>query len=310
MRLVRIPLALSLSLALPATSLARQPLAVVAPAGDEQLSEREKLKKAKKLYVEAEGLAKEGKWAEAADLYEQAYYLVPGKHGFAYKVGLAAFEAGDCDRAQEYLIHFLTYGDHEKHQDKLDDAQHTLEEIDASGCATQKSDMKVDATGQPVDSEDPFSAGEGGQEEQDKGKGNKGLLIGGAVLLALGAGGIALGAAGTAMAMGTRNELEDLGGESPSTPTGYPSEYYACKSGAPCPSDLEGQLGTQKTLATVGFVAGGVLLAGGATLVTLWVLRRGKSGGQEARRGGGPRLTGLGPTWVPGGGGLGASLEF
>ncbi|PRP95827.1 hypothetical protein ENSA5_36960 [Enhygromyxa salina] len=145
MHLIRIPLTVSLTLALPVTTLARQPLAVTTPASNAQLDEDERLEHAKKLYVAAERLTRRGKWAEAADYYEQAYYLVPSKHGFAHKVAVAAYEAGDCDRAQEYLLHFLTYGDSDKHLDELDEAQRLIEEIDASGCASQASWTKLNA---------------------------------------------------------------------------------------------------------------------------------------------------------------------
>ena len=54
MRLLRAPLALTLSLALPSAALAQYPLAA-AP----ELSDEEKIEKAKSLYVQAEGLAAE-----------------------------------------------------------------------------------------------------------------------------------------------------------------------------------------------------------------------------------------------------------
>jgi hypothetical protein len=302
MHLIRIPLAISLSLVFPVTTQARQPLAVSTPAGSAQLGEREKLEQAKKLYAAAESLARRGKWAEAADRYELAYYLVPGKHGFAHKIAVAAYEAGDCNRAQDYLLHFLTYGDNEKHQDELDEAQRMIEEIDASGCASQTSLMKLNAIGEPAGSEDHKNEGNDG---------NDGLLIGGAVLLALGGAGLGLGTVSAAMAMRTRNELEGVGDQHPpEQPLGHFGADFTCNSFSPCPSKLEDQLVTRRRLAAVGFVAGSALLIGGAALLTMHVLRRGKSGGQAARIGGGPRLTGLGPTWVPGGGGFGVALEF
>ena len=65
----------------------------------------------------------EEKWKEAELKYEQAYHLVPGKHGFAYKVGTSAHKAGDCERAKMYLDHFITYADAEKHADRLKSAK-------------------------------------------------------------------------------------------------------------------------------------------------------------------------------------------
>ncbi|KIG12015.1 hypothetical protein DB30_02133 [Enhygromyxa salina] len=310
MFLIRIPLTVSLSLALPVTTLARQPLAAVTtPASNVQLSEDEKLEHAKKLYAAAERLARRGKWAEAADSYEQAYYLVPGKHGFAYKIAAAAYEAGDCDRAQDYLLHFLTYGDNDKHLDELDEAQRMIEEIDASGCASQTSFTKLNAVGESAESEDPFKLDE--DDEGNEGNENdKGLLIGGVVLLALGGAGLGLGTVSAAMATSTRNELDGAGNRDPSVPSEYFGSNFTCNSVALCPSELEDQLVARRNLSAAGFVAGSVLLVGGAALLTLRMLRRGKLGGKEARVGDGPRLTGLGPTWVPGGGGVGVALEF
>jgi len=43
----------------------------------------------------------------ALDLFEQAYRLVPHLHVFNFHIGLAAFEAGDCDRAETALQRFL-----------------------------------------------------------------------------------------------------------------------------------------------------------------------------------------------------------
>ncbi|MCA9686520.1 MAG: hypothetical protein KC457_30410, partial [Myxococcales bacterium] len=114
MRRLSVPVALALSLTLPATTFAapllgsstfEQGVAVQANLAPE-MSEEEKVEKAKELYGQAEGLAADQKWGEAMVLYEQAYYLVPGKHGFALKVGIAAYNAQNCDKAFEYLTHF------------------------------------------------------------------------------------------------------------------------------------------------------------------------------------------------------------
>ncbi|PRQ09103.1 hypothetical protein [Enhygromyxa salina] len=309
MHLIRIPLTISLSLALPVTSLARQPLAVTAPASNAPLSEDEKLAQAKKLYVAAERLAKRGKWAEAADHYEQAYFLVPGKHGFAHKVAVAAYEAGDCDRAQDYLLHFLTYADNDKHVDELDEAQRMIEELDASGCASQASFLKLNAVGEAAESEDPFSLDEDDQHSEGD-EDDERLLIGGVALLALGGVGLGLGTVGAAMATSTRNELDVVGDRHSSMPGDYFGSNFSCNGVAACPSELEDQLVTRRRVSAVGFVAGSALLIGGAALLALRMVRRGKSGGQAAGVGGGPRLTGIGPTWVPGGGGVGVVLEF
>lgn len=97
------------------------------------MSEEEKLEKAKGIYMEAEELAKAGDWEAAEAKYEEAYYLVPGKHGFAFKVGKAAFEAGHCQKAEQYLHHFETYADPQKQKDRLKEAKKILSET--NGCA-------------------------------------------------------------------------------------------------------------------------------------------------------------------------------
>jgi hypothetical protein len=96
------------------------------------MSDEERLEKAKGLYKEAEGLAKAKDWEAAEAKYEEAYYLVPGKHGFAFKVGNAAFEAGHCQKAEEYLKHFEAYADPKKQADRLKQAKKILAET--NGC--------------------------------------------------------------------------------------------------------------------------------------------------------------------------------
>lgn len=104
-----------------------------APAGA-QMSKEEKLDKAKGLYVEAEAKAGEGDWAAALSLYEQAYTLVPGKHGFALKVGTAAEEAGDCAKAISYYEHFLTYAEADKYEDDIKKAKKSVAKLNKQGC--------------------------------------------------------------------------------------------------------------------------------------------------------------------------------
>lgn len=84
-----------------------------------EMTEEERMAQAKTLYVEAEALFEAEKWKEAEVKYEQAYHLVPGKHGFAYKVAMSAVAAGDCEKAKLYLDHFLEHsdGDRNHHDD-------------------------------------------------------------------------------------------------------------------------------------------------------------------------------------------------
>jgi tetratricopeptide (TPR) repeat protein len=80
------------------------------------LSEEERTEKARTLFEEAEKHAAQNQWLEAKDKYEAAYHLTPGRHGFALKVGMAAIEVGDCEKAKIFLEHFLIYGDLERQE--------------------------------------------------------------------------------------------------------------------------------------------------------------------------------------------------
>jgi hypothetical protein len=109
---------------------------------------------ARTLYQEAEGLAKAGEWGPAADKYEEAYHLVPSKHGFAFKVGQAAWKAGDCSRADKYLAHFRTYGDMKKHAEYMGEADRILNEIEFKGCAVQPAETDASKRGCSVSGEE------------------------------------------------------------------------------------------------------------------------------------------------------------
>ena len=86
------------------------------------MSEEEKSALAKTYYVEAESAFKAGDYLTAVTKYEEAYFLVPGKHGFAYKVGTAAWKLGDCVKADEYFRHYVTYETRESKADKIEEA--------------------------------------------------------------------------------------------------------------------------------------------------------------------------------------------
>ncbi len=319
MRLLRVPVALLLSLSLPSVALAAVPPAPKEPAKpkaepepepepEPELTQEEKEAKAKGLYIEAEGLAAEDNWAEAVPLYEQAYYLVPGKHGFAYKVGIATWKIGNCDKTKEYLTHFVTYAEGEKYAEKLAEAQGILDEIEERQCATPEPEPEPEPAPMPIENplaENPLD------EDQDTGKGpkeKKGLLVGGAVLIALGAGGIGAGAAGVAMASSAGNSLSDL--SSNATNTGYPEGDYACRTGE-CPVDLEQKLQTGKVIGYVGFAAGGALLVTGIALIAVHAIKKKKAGGgANAKAPVNVQLTAAGPMLLPGGGGAMAGIRF
>lgn len=320
MRLLRVPVALLLSLSLPGVAFAQVPPPPKGPAQPEpepepepELSDEEKEAKAKDLYIKAEGLAAEGNWAEAVPLYEQAYYLVPGKHGFAYKVGIATWKIDDCDKTKEYLTHLVTYAaGEEKYADMVAEAEGILAEIEERQCAAPEPEPEPEppptAVDNPlVDTDNPLDPGttDGGGKKKEK----KGLLVGGAVLIALGAGGIGAGAAGVAMASSAGNGLSEL--SSYNTPTGYPEGDYACRVGE-CPGDLESKLATGKLIGYVGFAAGGAMLVTGIALIAVHVTKKKKAGGggASATAPSKVQLSAAGPMLMPGGGGAMAGIRF
>lgn len=79
------------------------------------MSEEERTSKAKDLYTLAEDKAAAEDWAAALPLYEEAYYLMPEKHGFALKVGDTAMNLGDCAKALQYYEHFVKYAEGDKY---------------------------------------------------------------------------------------------------------------------------------------------------------------------------------------------------
>jgi tetratricopeptide (TPR) repeat protein len=93
-------------------------------------SEEERTEEAKELFKMAEELAASEDWAGALPLYEQAYQLMPGKHGFALKVGDAAQKVGDCAKAMQYYDHFVKYAETDKYASDIRRAKKAL----AAGC--------------------------------------------------------------------------------------------------------------------------------------------------------------------------------
>lgn len=331
MRSMRVPVALLLTLTIPNLAFAqvgvgsRVATFAQAPApASEDLTDEQKKERAKTIYIEAERLAAEGKWKAAVKLYEEAYYLVPGKHGFAHKVGVAAWEGGDCNKANNYLRHFLKYGDDAKHGDKIDEAKQILGEISVSGCATEEpatttTTTTTTATIDPSEAENPLgkSTTEVRQNEardarEAKKESKRGLLMGGSVLAGVGVLGVATGIAGLVVASSSADSLQSL--SSNATTSGFPVGDYACRDGnAECPFDLERRMKTGNILGWVGLSVGGAALIGGAAMLAIYMVARKKNGGAletaptEATAA--VELTGLGPLMLPGGGG-GAMAEI
>lgn len=99
--------------------------------------EEQAMELAKTLYELGQSEAAAENWETAMYAYEDAYFLVPAKTGFAFKVGQSAYEAGRCDKAEEYLVHFRQYGDREKHVEMLAQADTMLNRLETMGCDQQ-----------------------------------------------------------------------------------------------------------------------------------------------------------------------------
>lgn len=270
---------------------------------------------ARDLYTQAETAAAEGRWKEAEGLYEEAYYLVPHKVGFAHKVGMAAREAEDCDKAHEYLVHFVEIAHDEKYADKVEESKALIAELEAT--CVSKEEVELHHLGE--NHENPFEnegadeelPGDGGRKKKKKrtkGEGGNGLLIGGAVLVALGVGGVGVGGAGLGLAASSSNTLDDLA--STNTASGYPDADYSCRgvSGEQCVPTVEQQLRNRRVMGIVGMAAGGALLVTGVALLAVHFSKQGKQESASARLR--PRLDAVSPVLMPAGAGAAARVRF
>jgi hypothetical protein len=88
------------------------------------MTEDERIEMARGLFEEAEALWAAQQWSEAKVKYEEAYHLVPGRHGFAFKVAMAAIKTGDCEKAKVFLEHFIIYGDIDRQKGMIVEAKH------------------------------------------------------------------------------------------------------------------------------------------------------------------------------------------
>jgi hypothetical protein len=99
------------------------------------LTEDQKAQVAKVLYERGQRAQAEGDLECALELFEEAYYQVPGKHRYAFLVGELAATVGDCVKAWDFLEHFLAYGDDEKYRDERERAQALLDTPEMRSCA-------------------------------------------------------------------------------------------------------------------------------------------------------------------------------
>lgn len=249
---------------------------------------------AKELFGQAEELAASDQMVKATGLYEQAYHLVPGKHGFAYKVGLAAYlsDPRDCTRADDYLKHYLTHGDPSKHPEWVDESNRMLGDISATGCADvvpaapagSKPKGKEKAV-VPVDEGPTFipigvtRAAKARQERIDAQAGKMpGVMKAGIALSTVGVLALSGGVVTVVLANQRASELAELSSSSvDNTSTGFPMGDFDCRvPGQSCADELERELKSLNAGTVAFMVGGGVLSAAGGGLIVLGVMRRKK----------------------------------
>jgi len=307
-------LALSLSIAL-----APVPVLAAATQDPATMSDADKLKKAKSLYGEGDAAFKGGDNATALTKFEEAYNVyAPQLHVFNINIGLAAFELGDCVKAKTAFQRFL---DLVSEHPARKQAQEKLLEIERSGCANvAPTPEPVPVVSEPVDAavenqDAPELTSRRSEREEaaeterkeTKSKKASGKLIAGAALTGLGVAALVGGAVSLAIANKRANELAGLASPGP---TGFPSGDYSDDMVANL--DRTGLPAANK--ASVGlFIAGGALTTVGVVLIVLDVTGKKKAalkGGDKNAKSSGPKLTGLGPAVLRGGGGVSASLRF
>ena len=245
--------------------------------------------RARELYQQAEGLAAYEDFNAATPLYEQAYFLVPGKHGFAFKVGFAAYHSDprDCEKADQYLRHFLKYADPNKKPEWHDDAKLMLGDLAASNCVPKKEETPPPPPDDPLppDPDDPpdlvpehVKRQHAIEEERRRREANKmpGMLKAGIALTAIG--GLAVGGGFTSLAFAHKkaDSLVTLSSSSiDNTSTGFPVGDYDCRlSGAGCPPELEKQLRQLNATTVSLLIGGGALVASGAVLIVFGLKKR------------------------------------
>ncbi|MCA9704805.1 MAG: hypothetical protein KDK70_03010 [Myxococcales bacterium] len=303
-------------------SLAAAPGPTLAQDADPaSMSDDQKLERAKVLYGEGVAALEGGDAALALVKFEQAYDdFAPDLHTFNFNIGVAAQQVGDCIKAKRAFERFLDLVPKHKARKEV---QQRLLEIERSGCvAEQQARIEEEerqkaaaATVEPSQTGDNFDApelgkrkpGDGEEPPTDAGPERtrpRGLLVAGAVLAGVGGAALIGGAVSLGVASRRAHELAAL--SSPGA-TGFPAGDYRDEE----VSGLDRRGLPAANAASVGLlVGGGVLAAVGVTLIVIDRTGKGRAGSDPNARGGGPRLTGLGPSLVRGGAGAAATLRF
>lgn len=255
--------------------------------------------KAKGLYVQAEEYVANGKHAEAIPLYEEAYRLVPGKHGFAFKVGVSAYKVNDCVKAKEYLQHLLTYGsDQAKLAEKVKEAKGILAKIKKSKCDQPKAGPEkktIEAAPVQIEEDNPFAkpkkltgtekqAKDAVEASRERGKRTQKQVekMKSYGLMGVGAASIIGGVALLLLARRNGSKLGKL--SQPSDALGlYPEGDYACRDPeADCPYKLAVNM-RRLNVAGYALMGFGVLAIGGGTYFWFRQRKTGKSTNAEPK---------------------------
>jgi len=321
----RTPLALLLSAALlspPAIAQASASTSAQAPA---DMSDEDKMERAKTLYGEGDAAFQSGDFTNALAKFEEAYNVyAPNFHVFNFNIGLAAIESGDCVKAKAAFQRFLDLvADHPERGR----AQERLMDIERTGCAapapepepapiTTPAEDGTSESAYPVEDDDDApvltSSSQERKQQADRERRardakKKTLLIAGGVLTGVGVAVVAGGAVTLAFAIQDRNELAELSNPGP---LGFPTGSYADESVFNLDRNT---LPAENIAAIVLLSAGGALTATGIALISLHAVRKKKAGGgsdKAARlRHEAPRFA-VAPTWIPGGGAAAAHVRF
>lgn len=297
---------------------ARKPYPEIEEIDVDAFSEEELIERAKQLFYDAEAYAADGEWEESVVRYAEAYRMLPTKHGFAYKVGYAAYQIRDCALAQQYLEHLVEQGAEEyRLLEKVQDARHLLSEIEVSGCLENSDgeamayDSGESAEATPEFDDDPL--GESLSYDQSPvtdlpetrkrfdpvAAKRKRLLAGGGVSLSLGIVGVGGGVATLLLANSTAKRLERLSGGG-GDPHPHKGDYACRAEDADCPYLMESELQTYNLVTPIALAVGGTALTIGIVLLaTAKAKKRGKA-----------EVASVAPFWMPGGGGAQAKLRF
>ncbi len=289
-------------------------------AGLQDPLKQQQMEYAKQQFAEGEKLLADGKAAEAVKKYETAYQYAPELHLLNYNIGVAAMQAGDCVKAKTAFQRFL---DLVPEHEMRGDAQQQLLEIERSGCAKTAAPPPgpvTDEDAPDLTSKRPGSDDEGGDEQPDDGDGKRdrprkmntlmlagvGLMAGGGALLLSG------GIAGL-VALSNAKKLNQLG---MGGPTGFSPNSYEDD------SIFRLDVGRKNAAITSAILMplGGALLVTGVALFVVGHKKKkaekasapgeGDGADKAAARRRRVRVTGVGPTWLRGGGGVSASFSF